>query len=339
MRRSYSKRGFTLIELLVVIAIIAILIALLLPAVQQAREAARRTQCKDNLHNIGLALHNYHDASKQFPPGVINGGDATGVNAPYNCVLNTTAWTLLLPYLDQKPLQDQYNFNEPASPTDRGGVGLCGTGNWQVNSPVTQTHLEVLSCPSDQADGQVIYNHSQNYYDRDPGTPARSSYVLCSGYLYGAHFWNRYVSWRLTLIDGRSIKGRGTFLNGGAAKFRDFGDGTSNTMVIGESVTQHLSNAYTPHAMWYSRTSLFGRAISNSVTNHQRYCMNCDSQWVSWGGANRVYPYAWVMSSKHTGGMHGLMGDGSVRFIAETIDPNTWMIINVPDSGQPTPAF
>lgn len=334
-----KRSGFTLIELLVVIAIIAVLVALLLPAVQQAREAARRSSCKNNLKQVGLAMHNYHDTHRTLPPGVINGGDATGANAPYDCVLNTTAWTMLLPFLDQAPLYNQYDFNEPGSPTDRAGKGLCGTGDWQRNSIVTQQVLSVLSCPSDEADTQLTYNHGDSHYDRDPGSPARASYVLCGGYLYGAHFWNRYSSWRITLMDGTSIKGRGTFLNGGAAKFRDFKDGMSNTMIVGESVTQHLSNAYTPHAFWYSRTALFGRSVSNTQTNHDHYCINCDSQWVSWGGANRVYPYAWVMSSAHTGGMHGLLGDGSVRFISENIDANTWMKINVPAGGQPIDQF
>src|SRR4051812_6730319 len=92
------KRGFTLIELLVVIAIIAVLIALLLPAVQQAREAARRSQCKNNLKQIGLALHNYHDTANTLPPGWI--GDPTGSNAG-----NRWGWgTMILPYLDQAPL-------------------------------------------------------------------------------------------------------------------------------------------------------------------------------------------------------------------------------------------
>src|SRR5581483_8700238 len=103
-RRSW-KKGFTLIELLVVIAIIAILIALLLPAVQQAREAARRTQCKNNLKQLGLALHNYHDNFNTFPPGGVNGTAATS---------NYQGWgwsIMLLPQIDQAPLYNQINFS------------------------------------------------------------------------------------------------------------------------------------------------------------------------------------------------------------------------------------
>src|SRR6185436_9747421 len=110
--RKSVRTGFTLIELLVVIAIIAILIALLLPAVQQAREAARRTQCRNNLKQLGLALHNYHDAKNRFPQAVI-----WGTWNGQSWLPNHHTWlTMLLPYLDQAPLYNQVNFQAPAWP-------------------------------------------------------------------------------------------------------------------------------------------------------------------------------------------------------------------------------
>src|SRR5260221_10831944 len=114
MIRSRRNSGFTLIELLVVIAIIAILIALLLPAVQQAREAARRTQCRNNLKQIGLALHNYHDTFTKFPPAMVRRTWGSGV--PTQTHSNGAAWSLrIAPYLDQAPLYNIFNFNaEPA---------------------------------------------------------------------------------------------------------------------------------------------------------------------------------------------------------------------------------
>ncbi len=141
--------GFTLIELLVVIAIIAILIALLLPAVQQAREAARRTQCKNNLKQLGLALHNYHDVMKQFPPGFVDqlSSAATASGAAVAATTQDGNWgwgSYTLPYIDQAPLYNLLNVGnrtllQAANDTTNGGRrGL-------------QTPLEAFRCPSDTA--------------------------------------------------------------------------------------------------------------------------------------------------------------------------------------------
>ena len=126
------RRGFTLIELLVVIAIIGLLVALLLPAVQQAREAARRTQCRNNLKQLGLALHNYHDAHSTFPPGVVDDDDNL-IDAQHSGL------ALLLPQLDQGPLYRAYDFHR----------------SWRdpVNLVVGRTVVDVFRCPT--ADGTV----------------------------------------------------------------------------------------------------------------------------------------------------------------------------------------
>jgi prepilin-type N-terminal cleavage/methylation domain-containing protein len=105
------RRGFTLIELLVVIAIIAVLIALLLPAVQQAREAARRTQCKNNMKQLGLAMHNYHDTFRVFPPGWIAVDPATNAQSAHEGISGFGWGTMLLPQIDQSPLYNQLNLN------------------------------------------------------------------------------------------------------------------------------------------------------------------------------------------------------------------------------------
>jgi prepilin-type N-terminal cleavage/methylation domain-containing protein len=131
------RRGFTLIELLVVIAIIAILIALLLPAVQQAREAARRTQCRSNLHQIGLALHNYHDTHSAFPPGYISYSNDTAINNQW-----TSMFTMVLPFVDETALYKAYNF-------DTGTYYYGAAYGGKSNSTVTTSLLGQYTCPSD----------------------------------------------------------------------------------------------------------------------------------------------------------------------------------------------
>jgi prepilin-type N-terminal cleavage/methylation domain-containing protein len=166
-----KRRGFTLIELLVVIAIIGVLIALLLPAVQQAREAARRSQCKNNLKQIGLALHNYHDSFNQFPPSVVyngggDGGNAVGGNSCAAVGAGNSSplffgapWTVMaLPYLDQSPLYNQFNFAAPfmgrVDQQNNGGAVSSNfalqalyTGTPQVAVPTTPSPA-VFRCPS-----------------------------------------------------------------------------------------------------------------------------------------------------------------------------------------------
>src|SRR5262245_19295740 len=151
------RRGFTLIELLVVIAIIAVLIALLLPAVQAASEAARRAQCVNNMKQIGLALHNYHDITNALPPAKIRSGSCSrqypaGNGLPAGWVVNTTGFTMILGQMEQMALYNAYNFSQASSNTltwlGTGNNVLAGTAF--VNTTVVGAMITTLWCPSDK---------------------------------------------------------------------------------------------------------------------------------------------------------------------------------------------
>tara|TARA_R110002095_G_scaffold39808_4_gene36661 strand:- start:4616 stop:5509 length:894 start_codon:yes stop_codon:yes gene_type:complete len=200
-----KTRGFTLIELLVVIAIIAILIALLLPAVQQAREAARRSTCKNNMKQIGLALHNYHDSHLTFPFGRSNTGFTyTGAGSIHMC------GTMLLPFLDQAPLYNKLNLEV----------------NWAnaANKPFLLTKLSVFLCPSNPQDEGMNYT----------GSPADND-AWGSHYVPVAHSGKDGNPAR----DGSSSVGSnkdGMFYLNSKTRFRDVVDGTSNTIAYAETI-------------------------------------------------------------------------------------------------------
>ena len=189
-----ARRGFTLIELLVVIAIIAVLIALLLPAVQQAREAARRTQCRNNMHQLGLAMHNYHDTHSVFPSGWVRSAGAND--------LRTTMWTMLLPFVDESALYNAYNFST-------GSGALIVT-----NSTVTMATLAQYNCPSDSAVGIT-----STYY-------SWCSYVGNWGVLNKEGDTSHQSTY--------NVKQYGPFSPNSKVRIRDVRDGTSQTLAAGE---------------------------------------------------------------------------------------------------------
>ncbi|WP_339734227.1 DUF1559 domain-containing protein [uncultured Gimesia sp.] len=295
-----TKKGFTLIELLVVIAIIAILIALLLPAVQQAREAARRTQCKNNLKQLGLALHNYYDVNKTFPPGwIYHSGGGLGQNA--------WGWgTFILPYMDQAPL---YNNMAPGTNTMAAISAIDTTG----------TLLPMWRCPTDAQPKRVTsggillgtanYNGVMGRYDT---ALAGTSYSPNAG--ANAHpFANRPAS------DIRNYKGEGIFGPNSTTKNRDITDGTSNTLMVGEKSSLHGTNRL--GIVWAgtrldqcahcSVASIFGIVGVTDVNINE-------------DGGGDGYAEEKVFTSRHVGGAHFLLGDGAVRFLSENIDTTTF---------------
>ena len=283
-RRASPRRGFTLIELLVVIAIIAVLIALLLPAVQQAREAARRTQCRSNLKQIGLALHNYHEVYKTLPPQSVYSGQDT---APIHSATNQAGYgwaTFILPQLDQSSLFNQLNVN---------GLELHLLLQQPGLRPLTQTVLPVYRCPSDTApDTNTQRTFSNALYGSTPvGT---SNYVSNSGTR-----WINDQNW----INGQ-IDSWGTFLPSGKVRLDDIIDGTSNTILVGERSWDYLAAVWVGTRNYQGTGDAGMRQISATVVSK-----------INEPSANATGGFG----SRHTGGAHFVLADGSVRFISENI--------------------
>lgn len=291
MRSPRPRPGFTLIELLVVIAIIAVLIALLLPAVQQAREAARRTQCKNNLKQMGLALHNYESTHRVFPPSSTSGFGrgawgypGTGPSDP-NIHLHSFA-SLILPYLEGANLQDQINYN----------VSSLDPANRQVG----QQALSFYRCPS----------YSGKEFSDDP------IYVSTVGF-------DRFAIRNYVALGAKTVLGlsgatpaEGVMFPGSRIGFRDITDGTSNTVMIAETREESAS-------VWIDGTSaaVAARWMAMAPPTYSGDTVSINYQPYFLGG---VFPNSigqnWGPSSLHTGGAHHLLCDGSVRFLSETMD-------------------
>lgn len=211
LRMPGVRSGFTLIELLVVIAIIAVLIALLLPAVQQAREAARRTECRNKLKQLGLAIHNYHDSFGTVPPGWV------GVTAGQPDVSGVNGWgwaSKLLPELDQSPLYNQINFQTQVGST--------------ANAAVRTTVLPVLLCPSDVS--------LQRWNIPASGTSTPLADV--AGASYAGVFGKDEVDFCNGLAPGVPCISDGMFFLNSKVRFADVTDGLSSTLVVGERQTR-----------------------------------------------------------------------------------------------------
>lgn len=311
--------GFTLIELLVVIAIIAVLIALLLPAVQQAREAARRSQCKNNLKQLGLALHNYHDTFGRFP------------GASYCGVLNTSTiahchtWVeVLFPYFDQAPLYNKINFSNANHLDVNPGV----LNNW-TNAG--------LMCPSDPDSG-LYPNSREAGYTPGTGNSLGANYVPSAGPIH----MNICAIAALTpntncLSTGGAREGVAApgMFNGGYVSYsmKDCTDGTSNTFLIGETLplysTFHMYFASHMHIGSENPPPNYHKTFSacNTVTftkDQLRTARQNPTCYANMGG----------FMSQHVGGLHMCLTDGSVRFVSENINYNTWTFLGTKDDGQ-----
>ncbi len=310
--RGGVRRGFTLIELLVVIAIIAVLIALLLPAVQAAREAARRAQCVNNLKQIGLAMHNYHDRTNSLPPGM------------YGCCNGT--WQIFsLSGLEQQALYNAYNFN---------------TGRYSdaSNLTVSATRLNVLSCPSDQTNAPltstvngITYSITSHSYAVNYGTTDLNQQPLLNGVPFlGAPFTDLIHYSNADHVDSPN--------QGKTIGFAAITDGTSNTLMAGEIIIGQGtgSTADLRGFTWWGDSSGFETYLPPNATLP-------DVMYKKGGACN--YPNAsnppcigpqtlpsnpsmLAARSRHPGGVNVAMCDGSVRFIKNSINILTWRALS-----------
>ena len=323
------RRAFTLIELLVVIAIIAILIALLLPAVQQAREAARRTQCKNHLKQFGLALHNYLDTFLVFPPGFT---DTIGSNTE----TTSCGWAMtsfILPYFDQAPLYNSFNFaTTPFALTTPGGAAV-------KNQSLMQTRVPGFMCPSDVNPGAIANNAGSAATGAGVNLIALCSYMGCNGSFDGSPC---AAAANPVTVD---VRNNGVFRVNSAVKIRDMTDGTSNCFAVGE--VRYIENFTDPTSTvsGSQRNFAFGNITTaggancnnaghnnnNGSHNHLRFTRK------KLNGPLLDASDLWrAFHSRHVGGAHFLMGDGAVRFISENLEhTNTNYVASPSNLGGP----
>ncbi|MGL5095157.1 MAG: DUF1559 domain-containing protein, partial [Planctomycetia bacterium] len=239
MRR---RNGFTLIELLVVIAIIGVLIALLLPAIQQAREAAQRSQCQNNLKQIGLSLYNYQSALNAFPPSRLSHGyNHTGNGTPNPQILNTSGWTLLLPYFDNAPLYDLYNTSHAASNGRSDDFGYTSNGTIfagaEANTTVVCSLVTGFLCPTDN--GPVASGDFPYYAPTPTANSTASNYDFVTNaalFVSNGHL-------------DRSTSTVHMFNDNCLIRLKDLTDGASQTIAVAET-TRRTYNGSSPAVKW-----------------------------------------------------------------------------------------
>lgn len=326
------RHGFTLVELLVVIAIIGILVALLLPAVQAAREAARRMSCSNNLKQIGVALHNYHDSHIGLPPALLNSGRVRSGPAYYpEGVLNTTGWAMLLAFIEQDQLYSKYNFSLPSNSCTVYGQPLVGTTSDNYNSQFTQARMSWLECASAPGTGTDDYPtyrpHQTWWYSRT--NAQRTNYLFATGV-----FTDYSAPWARYSYDIR----RGTFGNNGAARFRDILDGTSNVIAVGEAAGGRYNRAgktsahYGPWGLTGTHTCCHGRVVTGSRTRvaHWRNAGYSRDWHINSAWRNRTdgKSYAWVFNSAHPEGAQFVFNDGTVKFMFQSMNYDVFARLN-----------
>lgn len=319
------RAAFTLVELLVVIAIIGILVALLLPAVQAAREAARRIQCANNLKQYGLAIHNYHDTYKTLPV-------AGGYNASFPGRTNWTqrmaprlGWQVrVLPFAEQKPLYDQVDTR-----LIDGWNSIVPTAD-NPNARARQHQVPYARCPSDISPERTDW--AQASYTGCMGSQRKASVdAACNIYMTpGVHYENPGGSNDAASTTNKAYCS-GVFARGGAViKLADVTDGLSNTLAVGEILPRCVDHV----AGWWEFNGHGNAHAGTSVPINTKTTCAISQQ----DAINRGYPFpncwpktnwnlSWGFRSEHAGGAQFVLCDGSVRFLTETIDYDTYQYL------------
>ena len=314
------RRGFTLIELLVVIAIIAVLVAILLPAVQQAREAARASQCRNNLKQLGIALHSYVEIHSSFPPGNV-AIDSAGRRG--------ASWMVqILPQLEQQGAYNKITFND----TDWTMQSDRTNRNWEVtNSLRVQTFL----CPSSAMPKTRTQN--TNASTQALGAPASITYQLAN-YVGIAGSYNdmstgnccpvpsTWTGYYRSNYNGVIVASNGTYAEARPARLVDIVDGTSNTAMVGEQSQYNIDVSTGTFTKDRRASNHDGGPWAGGEGGDTGWWLNMtvvrspinDKSGVN-GNENPWYRHTRILSP-HTGGAHLLFGDGSVRFLSENMD-------------------
>lgn len=341
------RGGFTLVELLVVIAIIGILIALLLPAVQAAREAARRSQCTNNLKQMGLALHTHHDVYQRFPPGAAADQMPFGKQASASGF--GSSWMVyMLPFIEQKVLYDKWLFT--------GNSGVFLKENMLALSGLV---IPVYACPSSPLPTQWAV---QTYINGTDTTNRMAvHYVGISGAING--LISGYTESRTVQVDRSGIVGgSGILVPNGKIRFADVTDGSSNVMAISED-GDYLFQTDGSRKDWRAcqgwgwaigtnNGTLVGPNTSGTATwssgqavwnlDTIRYPINQKKNWSGSCSATGVCgdcPNNTPLNSTHPGGVNVLLADGSVRFLGETITLDLLARLAIRDDGKPLENF
>ncbi len=314
--REETRTAFTLVELLVVIAIIGILIGMLLPAVQQVREAARRTTCTNNLRQIGLAIHNYQSTFEHFPEGV-NVKDSIGMNA--------TTFVYILPYMEAGNIEAQWDYNRKAD----------------SNISAVENGIPSYTCPSDDAAGRICVTTAANRRF------SRSNYVVSYGSSTmmadrgGEQIWRNH--------NGNNVDWRNDGVFGGGSKttFAGISDGSSNVIIASEVLSgkdddgtnagncastfcvdvRGVWSLFLPGSSWYTHlnTPNSSAADAGPVGGAGRsWAVHEENPWMPVIPGGDYHEYHAAARSGHPGGVAVVFGDGHIDFVADNIDATTW---------------